>query len=465
MGQDRLGEILDLMDSKDFSKDRLKKYTYAHLDELLQTSKALGNMQYFIKISQRLYQENMDRLKKQDKVVVAFLLSSASIWYGEEICQLMRQSDKFEPYIVVVGNFYENTVDTEEYINTYKIMKEKGDAAVLGTIDFEKGKQLNWDELGIEPDIIFCPSPYPLQRLDYNFYNFTLDKLIAYTPYGITGVSSQDDLYEQAEYNQPMHNMAWKIFSHCQDELLMAEKCSDIGNINMVFSGYTKMDKFYNKEIGKDVNEIWKIPETKSIEEVTKIIYAPHHTLPGTVKHLSLSTFEKNGMFMYELAKKYTNTTWIIRPHPQLGMRCVDAGLYSSIDEYIEYLDMWEKLPNARVSRFGEYSDIFKTSDGMIMDCGSFLGEYLYVNKPLLFLRSEGAGFNAVGEKYMEVYDAVPGDDFAGIENFVNNVLEKKQDTKFELRKKLFDECFDYVAYNGKSASEFIVEYLNKMLS
>ena len=44
---------------------------------------------------------------------------------------------------------------------------------------------------------------------------------------------------------------------------------------------------------------------------------------------------------------------------------------------------MWNALPNAKVVEEESYLDIFATSDGMIMDSASFIGEYLYVNKPL----------------------------------------------------------------------------------
>ena len=44
----------------------------------------------------------------------------------------------------------------------------------------------------------------------------------------------------------------------------------------------------------------------------------------------------------------------------------------------------------------GEFVDLFKTSDAMIHDSGSFSVEYLFVNKPVAFVKTDMA-FNKAG--------------------------------------------------------------------
>lgn len=455
----RVDEILALVDTQDFSKENLKKYTYAHFAALLKTSKKLeGGMEYYLEISKMIYNANVERLKKQEKIVVAFLANYAATWCCGEVYTRMEASGRFEPYVVVVPNFIQGNVQQEEYNETLRAMKNQN-MRVLETVNWDTMTQAGWEQLGIDPDIIFNLTPWPLQRGAFYIEEFTLDKLNVFIPYGITGVSNKEQTFPFQQYNQISHNLMWKNFATCREEVELANEYCDIGSYNVVFSGYPKMDTYYRNETDLPLEEIWKLPGNADGEKIIKIIYAPHHSLPGT-NEIALATFQKNGKFMYEMAKKYQNTSWIVRPHPQLGQRCVQAGIFASIEEYKEYLEKWDELPNAKVCAYGKYDDYFKTSDGMIMDCGSFLGEYLYVDKPLLFLRSEGAAFNRVGERVIQTYDVADGGDFEGIEAFITDNLIKGQDLKAGLREGTFAELFDYVKYNQKNASQFIVDYL-----
>ena len=88
-------------------------------------------------------------------------------------------------------------------------------------------------------------------------------------------------------------------------------------------------------------------------------------------------------MQIYEYVKNNTKTTsWVFRPHPMLRAGAVQQGVFKSEEEYDNYLEMWNELPNAQVIEGGMYVDIFETSDAMILDSVSFLAEYLYMHKP-----------------------------------------------------------------------------------
>ena len=50
-----------------------------------------------------------------------------------------------------------------------------------------------------------------------------------------------------------------------------------------------------------------------------------------------------------------------------------------------EYYRAWAKMENTLLAE-GEYVELFKSSDALIHDCGSFMAEYLVTNKPVLFL-------------------------------------------------------------------------------
>ena len=64
----------------------------------------------------------------------------------------------------------------------------------------------------------------------------------------------------------------------------------------------------------------------------------------------------------------------------------------------------------------------------MILDSASFIGEYQYTHKPMLFLTRDTQKFNALGDQLMEMLYRVDGRDFGGIANFIENVLVKGND-------------------------------------
>lgn len=139
------------------------------------------------------------------------------------------------------------------------------------------------------------------------------------------------------------------------------------------------MDSSY-ESLDYDLCSIWDVSNDYNANTVTKIIYAPHHSISNN--SIGFSTFHQNYMEIYEYAKSHPeSTSRIIKPHPLLRTASVAAGIFKSIYEYDRYLDMWNELPNAKAVRLGPYNDISTTSDGMITDSVSFITEYQYVKK------------------------------------------------------------------------------------
>jgi CDP-glycerol glycerophosphotransferase (TagB/SpsB family) len=93
-------------------------------------------------------------------------------------------------------------------------------------------------------------------------------------------------------------------------------------------------------------------------------------------------------------------------------------------------------MPNCNLND-DDYMDLFLTSDGMIHDCGSFLIEYLYVNKPVMRMLNEipvEEQYNAFTLKCLEHYYLARKEQ--DIEKFIQNVINgvdplKEQRTKF----------------------------------
>lgn len=99
----------------------------------------------------------------------------------------------------------------------------------------------------------------------------------------------------------------------------------------------------------------------------------------------------------------------------------VCEGGFSSHEEVKAYFDAWDNLPNAKLVLGGNYSDLFKTSDAMINDSGSFMTEYQYVHKPMLYLERKEP--NDFGYRIKEILYKARGDDYESIEAFINDVV------------------------------------------
>jgi len=76
----------------------------------------------------------------------------------------------------------------------------------------------------------------------------------------------------------------------------------------------------------------------------------------------------------------------------------------------------------------GEYDDLFLQSDAMIHDSGSFLAEYLYTQKPVLFLMKDKSesNLNEFGLKALEA--CFKANSQIEIEEFIKSVLNEELD-------------------------------------
>lgn len=92
------------------------------------------------------------------------------------------------------------------------------------------------------PDIVFHLNPhYKAFAESSNICNFPLSILNVYIPYGIMIYGNV-----RQQYNQLSHMLYWKIFCETPLHKEMASKYADIGDINVVCSGYVKMDTFFD---------------------------------------------------------------------------------------------------------------------------------------------------------------------------------------------------------------------------
>ena len=92
----------------------------------------------------------------------------------------------------------------------------------------------------------------------------------------------------------------------------------------------------------------------------------------------------------------------------------------------------------------------------MIHDSGSFIGEYQYMDKPMIYLTRDTQTFNDLGKLILSTAYLIDGRDLEGIAALLQRVFIDGNDYKAADRKEIFDKYLNYPKHNGMLASNFI---------
>lgn len=431
---------------KQLTLQYLQNHTYKTLTDL-----SILNPKLWSAFLEKVCNENFSRINQKDTIEVAFLCNLAATWSCDELFMKYQKSEKYHPYIIVT-HFYNGTSKTIEdaVMETYNFFLSKGYEVYK---DYDYKKQTFYKlRVDFNPDIVFHLSPYHTAfDKEWNILNFPLTTININIPYGIY-VAELSDM----QYNLDSFGAFWRIFD-LPFYVDLAKKYTPLGDNNRVGSGYCKLDVLYDSSILLDESSIWKKTNSKAV----KIIYAPHHSIGNMGQEFS--TFDKNYEQIYQLACTMKDTTsWVMKPHPLLEKSSIEAGVFASEAEFEAYIQKWKDLPNANVITGGDYFDLFKSSDAMILDSDSFLAEYLFVHKPMLLLGRKSQKFSDLGRPLSKVLYKVDGEDIQGIEAFVKEVVIGKKDVLAKDRERFFEKYLDYYNTNGVLASEYIYDYIDK---
>lgn len=443
-------EILQCYEKNGINEKFLEDHTYQSLVSV----KEKGSIELFKEISAKVYETALNCIRKKQVKKIVFLLKDSAEWSCEELYKRFNETSGYE-VCVAVAPFFAGSQQavSKMYLDTVQYFRERK-IDTVEMYDIQKNRYKSWEEIGM-PDIVFHLNPhYKAFAESSNICNFPLSILNVYIPYGIMIYGNV-----RQQYNQLSHMLYWKIFCETPLHKEMASKYADIGDINVVCSGYVKMDTFFDTYL-QEKRKIWKISPRADEKKIKKIIYAPHWSIKDAVT--GFGNFDKIYKSLYEYVKENeTSTSWVFRPHPMLRVGAVQQGIFKSEEEYEEYLEMWRQLPNAQVIENGMYTDIFESSDAMILDSISFLGEYIYMHKPMLFLTRDRNTFNDFGKELVRVLYKTDGGNLEGIKNFVEKNVIGNEDPMKERREEFFEKYMDYRNQNGMLASEYIKQYID----
>lgn len=372
---------------------------------------------FLIKIQPLRYKFIVLKLKKKEKIKVAFFVTHSNSWKYDGIYKLMTSHDRFDPIIIIcpVVNFgYENML-----VEIDKCKKRFEDESYNVIVAYNKlsDEYLDVKKL-VAPDVIFHVNPYKGLIDDRYYITNYLNCLNCYVSYAFNNTSK----YE-FNYNQLLHNLVWKNYvetSEYKDYAIQYSKCK---GKNVEVTGYPGIDNLINTSY--KAKDSWKIQD----RNIKRIIWAPHHTIePNGV--INYSCFLQYHDIILKLADKYKNDIQIaFKPHPLLKVKLYKLW---GIDKTNSYYEQWSLRDNCFLCD-GDYIDLFLTSDAMVHDSGSFLIEYLFTKKPVMrtcFLDNWKDELNDFAKKCINVYYL--GFNENDIENFIINIINNKDELKIE---------------------------------
>ena len=385
-------------------------------------------------LMENVFKASAQMIRSKYKIKVGFVLYDSAIWCGDELYNYFAQDERFEVtiYLCLRADTAKMELVRRAFLYSLKQFETHG----LKVVPIKDRNE----PIPAQDIFIFLTPYFAVLPIALPPANITAKTLIAYVPYGFSALK-----YNVA--NHMMSRFVWKFFFTSKVALETYDRLCKVGMPRGLYSGYPKTDIFFDKNVKFHFD--WKMtrPDAK------KIIYAPHWSINSNANY---ATFQWNFKFMYEFAKTHPEISWVFKPHPNLLFSAITEKVFPSAEAFKEYLQEWDNLPNALFYTGAYYQDIFATSDGMILDSCSFLVEYQFVDKPMIFLTRAGEQFNKIGEAILKASYTVDGRDLNGIAELMQKVFIEGKDDKAAKRKKVFDEYINYPKYTGMLASEFI---------
>lgn len=381
----------------------------------------------------------------KERLTVVFFAINEPMWKFDGLFRLMQKSARFRP--IAVPALRPGISESEmraDHDRLMRFFKERGFECFPGR-DFEKN--IWTDPRALSADIVFYAQPYNgITAPEMRFETIKNSALMCYVPYAF-----ETTCYNWT-YNNPYQNFAWKIFLPTALHLTDAHAHSDIRAKNCFATGYPTADDY---DGGKATpRDVWK----KTFPNCKKIIWAPHHSI-GDKEWFGSSTFLEYFEAMFEIAEKYrSRAVFAFKPHPMLL-----AKLYKlwGEEKTTAYYTRWENFENAFYVA-GEYRDLFIESDALIHDCGSFTVEYLYTQKPTMFLfaKNREAEECDFGKIALSVhYD---GHSRTDIERFIEDVVLGGNDPKREERERFYEKYL--LPPGGQSVAQNILDEIERGL-
>lgn len=390
----------------------------------------------------------IEKLRKKKSIKVLFLVLHDSVWKYEKLYELLKEDKNFIPQLVVVPVVDENNIDWDNYNRTLNYFNTNK-YNCTGTYNELKEEWIDI-KTDAKPDLVFFTNPHKLSFDKYHIHNFK-DKLTCYSSYAFVVIHLLE-----LHYNQKFHKVLWKYFLETKQHQTYLSSFNKENQTNGFISGFPGLDKIFDEDFRPQ--QVWK---KHSESKTYKVIWAPHHTIPGQDSGLNYSSFMLYYQFFIDLLVEHKNIQVAFKPHPLLKTKLYKNEEWGK-QKTDNYYNQWSALPNGQLEE-SNYIDLFYLSDAMILDSASFIVEYLYFDKPILFTMKDDeikVRFNSFGKKVFDyLYTGKNNEDLS---RFLQNQVIKGNDVMKDKRNAFFKE--EVLPKNGKTASENIYAQISKEL-
>lgn len=319
-------------------------------------------------------ERNRAKIKSGEKIRVAFLHMYATEIQDLNLFDLMLESPYFDPYFIVVPVLFGDQEHLEfNYKRTLgELTLKYGGSRVLGGYDLQTMECTDYTD---RFDLASTNTPYDGLTKEYFKSRYWMSKGIPvfYIPYFYMGLCrvTRENL-QRIDFN-----FFWKVFVPNRYTQSLAKEFMANRGRNIVVTGYPKLDK---------ISEV-----TVHSHERKQIVIAPHHLIGDGI--LDRGGFRDYAEFLQDIPSKYPQMDFIFRPHPQLFETLKKYWPKERIDDW---LDRFLSNGNVTYSVDGDYIELLADSDALIHDCGSFVAEYLYFNKPCAYIYRKGVDYGAM---------------------------------------------------------------------
>lgn len=372
--------------------------------------------------SPKLQQTALRKLKSKRPIKCVFLVVYYQTWKYEGVYRIMSERQDFDPVILIcpIINYGKEKM-LLHLKESYEYFKSLGHNVIM-SYSQENNEYINVKK-DLNPDIVFYTNPYRGLIDDRYYISNFIDRLTVYVPYAFN-----NNIDFQICHNLPLHNVLWRYYAESEEHKRYSEESSKCRGRNIVVTGYPGIEKLISDRQVIEEGD-WKNKDRK----FKRIIWAPHHTIEnkGSVIY---SCFLRYAKFMLLMADKYSEQVqFVFKPHPILKSK---LDLIWGKEKANNYYNQWISRSNCSLND-GEYNDLFLSSDAMIHDSGSFLIEYLYVNKPVMRTLNDiplEQLYNPFALKCLDQYYMAHTEQ--DIEQFIQNVINgvdplKEKRTKF----------------------------------
>ncbi|KAA6206386.1 MAG: hypothetical protein DU429_03340 [Candidatus Tokpelaia sp.] len=329
------------------------------------------------------------------KIKAVFLIHHIEAWDSlADIYEAMLVAEDFAPLAVSIRRRFPG----EQNYGFENIIHRK--LSELGIEHLRFSMEDSFDGLDIlkalAPDIIFRQSQW-----DWDIPpGFHVEELrfarLCYVPYAVTAVADTRLLAKERDpaTDSDFHRTAWKIFYATEDQKTRFKKHAVRYAQNMEIVGHPKVKRLIR--LGRE-QEHWPIKQQISGRRF-RLIWSPHHSVGK--EWLRFGLFPAIYQDMLAWVKSDNSIEMVLSFHPAAISKITEAGGPLSSEEMAAFLQEWDSLPNTARHSAGNYAGLMQASDCMLTDGISFLAEYQFFTKPVIFLeRADHLPFSPAGER------------------------------------------------------------------